>query len=198
MWKCTLYPCLYQYIFYLTKFMHTCSFCFIAACFYSRVSVLSGLFYQDVLCWLLRDYSTMYTQTIPYNLHCLYYVCVHPCLSYCYLFSMFCCDEIANLLDWVIWNDHTHTVVVRQKWCIVLGRRLLCLNDLCIPCDGLIWGFTFCRYRDPKTGLPYATMAAFKIIRERYILLLSLEPISFSGWICCLSELVLSYLSVDM
>jgi hypothetical protein len=128
MWKCTLYPCLYQYIFYLTKFMHTCSFCFIAACFYSRVSVLSGLFYQDVLCWLLRDYSTMYTQTIPYNLHCLYYVCVHPRLSYCYLFSMFCCDEIANLLDWEIWNDHTHTVVVHQNWCIVLGWRLLCLQ----------------------------------------------------------------------
>lgn len=25
-----------------------------------------------------------------------------------------------------------------------------------------------CRYRDPKTGLPYATKEAFKIIRERY------------------------------
>uniref|UniRef100_A0A453S4V4 Vps72/YL1 C-terminal domain-containing protein n=1 Tax=Aegilops tauschii subsp. strangulata TaxID=200361 RepID=A0A453S4V4_AEGTS len=40
-----------------------------------------------------------------------------------------------------------------------------------------------CRYRDPKTGLPYATMAAFKIIRERYTLLLSLELTFFSFWV---------------
>lgn len=33
------------------------------------------------------------------------------------------------------------------------------------PLNEFIW---CCRYRDPKTGLPYATKEAFKIIRQRY------------------------------
>lgn len=34
--------------------------------------------------------------------------------------------------------------------------------------DDMLLYYWFYRYRDPKTGLPYATKEAFSIIRERY------------------------------
>lgn len=40
------------------------------------------------------------------------------------------------------------------------------------------WLLMHCRYRDPKTGLPYATKEAFQMIRERYFFSILMQPFS--------------------